>query len=173
MGIPILRRIRKIGGWSEAVSVTKSSKMNIQKILVGVDFSCHDAGTLEFATSLARQHGASIDVVHVVEPLSAYFGQAYWGAAIEDEKQRYEQLHSLQLSDPTIPMSHVMLRAETTGLTTSGDIAHELVEYAKQQHCDLIVLSSHGRSGVMAKLFGGVTEAVMRLATTAVLVVKG
>jgi nucleotide-binding universal stress UspA family protein len=65
-----------------------------------------------------------------------------------------------------------MLRAETTGLTTSGDIAHELVEYAQQQHCDLIVLSSHGRSGVMAKLFGGVTEAVMRLATAPVLIAK-
>jgi nucleotide-binding universal stress UspA family protein len=58
-------------------------------------------------------------------------------------------------------------------VTTGGDIADAIVSYADERHMDLIVISSHGRSGIGRWLHGSVAEKVLRGADCATLIIRG
>ncbi|MEO8499029.1 MAG: universal stress protein, partial [Planctomycetota bacterium] len=66
-------------------------------------------------------------------------------------------------SDPTVPCEHLLLL---------GDPAHQLVELANKQSVDLIVIGTHGRTGLFRALMGSVAESVVRHATCPVITVK-
>jgi nucleotide-binding universal stress UspA family protein len=58
-------------------------------------------------------------------------------------------------------------------LSTDGDVADAIVSYADAQHVDLIVMSSHGRSGIGRWLHGSVAEKVLRGANCATVIIRG
>src|SRR5262245_45199111 len=138
--------------------------MNAKRILFPTDFStCSDAG-LEQATALARDAGAKLLIVHVEEPPAAYGGgEMYYGAIEPDNSALVKMLHAVVPTDPDVPFEHRMLM---------GDPAEEIVRFAEEARCELIVMGTHGRSGFRRLLMGSVAEAVVRRAKCPVLTYK-
>jgi universal stress protein A len=138
--------------------------MNARKILFPTDFSLASQEALKWATSLARDSGASITIVHVEEPPMAYGGgEMYVG---DDEGQREELKKSLVEvvpTDPSIHFEHKLL---------IGDPANAIVQTAEDENADFIVIGTHGRTGLTRLLMGSVAESVIRHAKCPVLTIK-
>ena len=124
--------------------------MKISEILLPTDFSAAAEAAALVATAMARETGARLHVVHVVPPAT-------------DPSLGSEQLTRLgrQLGKG--------LAVELALL--SGRAAREITAYARDKGIDLIVMSTHGRTGVSRTLLGSVAEAVVRLSPCLVLTV--
>ncbi len=138
--------------------------MNAKKILFPTDFStCSDAG-LAHATALARDTGATLLIAHVAEPPAAYGGgEMYYGVPEPDTRALAKMLEAVVPTDSKVPYEHRLL---------TGDPAHEIVELAKDQRVDMIVIGTHGRTGLRRLLMGSVAEAIVRRATCPVFTFK-
>ena len=138
--------------------------MEIQKILFPTDFSHTGDAALSLAASLARERGAVLLIVHVEEPPHAYGGgEMYYGMpepAREDLKEMLEKV------EPAGPPPAIERRLVT------GDPAATIARLAEEEHVDLIVMGTHGRTGVMRLLMGSVAEAVVRQANCPVMTFK-
>ncbi len=136
------------GGWKDQV----------QRILVPVDFSEH--GQISIALEIARAYGAEIDIVHVIEEavLPTIYGIEPFspGAAVQrdgTEQALWKLLEGEDTEGLTIRV-HVQI----------GNPTRRILDFAEDEGSDLIVLSSHGRTGVARILLGSVAEKVVRLA---------
>jgi len=138
--------------------------MTVKKILFPTDFSrASDAG-LEYASSLARDRDASLLIVHVEEPPSVYgTGELYYGLPNPDERRLVQMLESVVPTDRQVPCDHRLV---------SGDPATEIVHLAESEDVDLIVMGTHGRTGLKRLLMGSVAEAVVRRANCPVFTYK-
>jgi nucleotide-binding universal stress UspA family protein len=128
----------------------------IQKILHPTDFSESSGYAFQLACSLARDRGARLIVLHVMP------------VPLVQEKRLYreemaEELNRLAARDGQIRVEH---RLE------EGDPATQILRVAQETGCDLIVLGSHGRTGLDRLLMGSVAEQVVRRASCPVLTVK-
>ena len=146
--------------------------MKISSILLPTDFSECANYALSYATSLARQFGARLICVHVVEPVVPTVG--YTGITeplpIADISEQLEDSATREL--PKIAECEECSGLDVEEVIAHGDAAAEIVRVAKERQVDLIVLSSHGRTGLGRILFGSTAEAVVRHASCPVLVVK-
>jgi nucleotide-binding universal stress UspA family protein len=132
--------------------------IRIQKILYPTDFSSYSTPAYFHALGLAENYGASLTILYVYPPGSEGAGDA------ETERRHWrEQLEQVRPSNPKIAVNHMFLE---------GDPASEIVRYAADAGADVIVLGTHGRTGVERLLMGSVAEKVMREAPCSVLVVK-
>jgi nucleotide-binding universal stress UspA family protein len=124
--------------------------MKINEILLPTDFSTAADAAALVATAMARETGARLHLAHVVPPAT-------------DPSLGSEQLTRLgrQLGSG--------LAVELALL--SGRAAREITTYARDKGIDLIVMSTHGRTGVSRTLLGSVAEAVVRLSPCLVLTV--
>jgi len=146
--------------------------MEIRTILLPTDFSECGNYALSYATSLARTFGASIVCVHVIEPIVPTVG--YSGMTeplpIADIAEQLEDAAEREL--PKLAEREEAAGLHLEELIVYGEAASEIVRVAKERNVDLIVISSHGRTGLGRILFGSTAEAVVRHATCPVLVVK-
>ncbi len=146
--------------------------MHLRSILLPTDFSECAGHALSYATSLARDAKASIICVHVVEPVMPSVG--YTGITeplpIGDISEQMEDSATREL--PKIAECEECAGLEVEEVIAHGDAATEIVRVAKERNVDLIVISSHGRTGLGRILFGSTAESVVRHATCPVLVVK-
>jgi universal stress protein A len=139
----------------------------ILNILVAVDFSDYSKAALDYATFLAESFGATLTLVHAVEPyvypedLSAGFTidqiDARW---MQKQKEKLEALR--QTIKEGIP---------ATVVVTMGTAWNGIVGAAKSWNADLIVIGTHGRTGLKHALVGSTAERVVRHAACPVLVV--
>jgi universal stress protein A len=144
------------------------------RILVPTDFSAPSDGALTAAKELATRFGASLHLVHVLEDgyaVAAYSAEAlgYLPPGIRESWQQEAEKH---LNALLTPAERTQLKATTTVLF-GGPAAREIVEHAKDQHMDLIVMGTHGRGGFAHLLLGSVAERVVRTALCPVLTVRG
>jgi universal stress protein A len=138
--------------------------MKASKILFPTDFSPFGAEALRWATALARDSGAKLIIVHVEEPPMAYGGgEMYLGAEQGDREELRKSLVQVVPADSKVAFEHKLL---------VGDPATAIVEAADQENADLIVIGTHGRTGLTRLLMGSVAEAVVRRAKCPVLTVK-
>jgi nucleotide-binding universal stress UspA family protein len=143
--------------------------MNTRRILCPTDFSHFTDAALSYASSLAAESGATLFIAHVDEyrEANAALGEAAfayaapWGVADRSEVRR--QLEQVQ---PTL--SHVAFERRYL----EGDPVREIVAFAQREQVDLIVMGSHGRTGLSRLLMGSVAEGVARRAACPVLIVK-
>ncbi len=146
--------------------------MNIRSILLPTDFSECGNFALSYAASLARTFGASILCVHVIEPMVPTVG--YSGISeplpIADIADQLEDSAEREL--PKFAESGECAGLAVEELIVHGEAASEIVRVAKERSVDLIVVSSHGRTGLGRILFGSTAEAIVRHAPCPVLVVK-
>src|SRR6185503_447753 len=146
--------------------------MRIRSILVPTDFSECGNYALSYAASLARTFGASIVCVHVIEPMVPTVG--YSGMTeplpIADITEQLEDSAEREL--PKLAECQECAGLEVEEVIAHGEAAAEIVRVAKERNVDLIVVSSHGRTGLGRILFGSTAEAIVRHASCPVLVVK-
>lgn len=141
-------------------------------IVVPTDFSETSRHGLEYAASLARRTGAKVKLLHVLPALGTQplgwadaAPTALWSEAT---RQRVERIR-VQMSRET----ETLLAGLDVKLDyTEGVEATEIAAAARTHDCDLIVLASHGRSGLSRALLGSVAERTARLAPCPVLIVK-
>lgn len=136
--------------------------MNVKKILCPVDFSESSEAALAYASSLAKESGAELHIVYVYEETIAYtegLGSYVPPADLGPDKER------LLAIQPTceVPVQHKFI---------VGHPADTLVDYAADNEIGLIVMGTHGRTGLSRLLMGSVAEAVVRRATCPVLTIK-
>ncbi len=134
--------------------------IHVKRILYPTDFSSYSNQAYFHAVALAEVHGASLTILYVYVP-----GAVPRLHGTEEEERRHwrEQLEQVRPANPGIPVHHVFL---------DGDPASEIVRYAVDAGIDLIVMGTHGRTGLERLLVGSVTERVMREAHCSVLAVK-
>lgn len=134
------------------------------RILVPTDFSTFGHTALEMATNLAKERGASLLIAHVEEPPVAYGGgEFYFGAVEPDIDELRRMLSEVKPLDPAVPCEHRLVR---------GDPASAIVKLAEAENVDMIVMPTHGRTGLARLVLGSVAEEVVRRAKCPVLTVK-
>lgn len=138
--------------------------MNIKKILVPTDFSPSSEAAIALATSLARDCKASLLIVHVEEiPLATGGGEFLYSVPEPNTQELREMLSKVVPKDPAVGCEHRLL---------AGDAAEAIVRTAEAENVDMIVIGTHGRTGLTRLLMGSVAEAVVRRATCPVLTMK-
>ncbi|MCE9606242.1 MAG: universal stress protein [Planctomycetia bacterium] len=138
--------------------------MNARKILFPTDFSHLSDAALAHATALARDTGAMLLIVHVEEPPMAYGGgEMYYGIPEPDRAEVRRMTEAVRPTDPLVRFEHRMVE---------GSPAEEIVRVAEEEHVDMIVIGTHGRTGLKRLLMGSTAESVMRHAKCPVFVFK-
>src|SRR5262245_40033422 len=130
----------------------------IRTLLHPTDFSEHSSYAFRLACSLARDYGARLIVMHVLEqPLLIYSGVMTAPPppppSAEERQAAREKLHQIKAPDPEVFVEHLL---------EAGDPATAILLVAKEQQCDLIVMGDHGRTGLGRFLMGSVAEQVVR-----------
>ncbi len=145
-------------------------KPGFNRILAPVDLSIHSIGALACAKELAARYGASLDLLHVVDPtlnLEVYQAGLKHRLSVEAnvEKEMSEQLVWLAevVKGPDV---------ETRCHVITGHPVQAIIDFAPSQATDLIVIASHGMSGLEHFLMGSVTERVVRAVSCPVFVTK-
>jgi nucleotide-binding universal stress UspA family protein len=142
-----------------------TTKTKVKRILVPVDFSSFSADQLTNARELAVTYGATVDLLHVIDESSLAIVYGLESAFNFDDLKKRAQMAAEKLVDtaegPDVPIEiHVVI----------GHPAKDTVEFAEAHSSDLIVISTHGRSGIKRFFMGSVAEQVVRLSEPMVLV---
>jgi len=139
----------------------------IHAILHPTDLSTSSQHAFEIACSLARDQDARVIVLHVLErPViiqSDVMTPPPPPPPVAERKAAREELARLRPTDPMVRLEH---RLE------EGDPATGILEVAEEAGCDLIVMGTHGRTGLTRLLAGSVAEKVMRQAPCPVMTVR-
>ena len=143
--------------------------MQIRQILAPTDFSECSKQAVACAYELAQTFGAKLVLLHVVEELPSYIGFIPpAGAAM--------LLEDLE-SQARLDLIEVLPEAEAAGVEVTrqvvmGSPAHEIVEVATAEKVDLIVIATHGRTGLSHLVMGSVAERVVRTALCPVMTIR-
>ena len=145
-------------------------RLGIKHILVPIDFSEHSKNALKYAIPYAVQFNASLDLLYVVEPTiypaDFSFGQVGFPNIEEELRKRGdEELNALLRNE-------IKGRVPAEALVRTGKPFYEINEYAREKNIDLIIIATHGHTGVEHILFGSTVEKVVRKAPCPVLVVR-
>jgi nucleotide-binding universal stress UspA family protein len=142
--------------------------MIYQRILVPTDGSAGSARVLEHAVGLAAVHGATVHALYVINSGS------FAGLPMESS---WEGLDEMLRSDGEAAMEEVRAVAADAGVPVETTVAEgtpsrEIVRFAEQEGCDLVVMGTHGRGGIDRLLLGSVAEKVVRASEVPVLTVR-
>jgi nucleotide-binding universal stress UspA family protein len=139
-------------------------------ILFPTDFSRGSGEVLKLATALARDKHAKLLIAHVTMLEKTPVGELF-DEEPEPDPAEMERLKAVVPPDPSVPFEHRLLYGEpgSVEVTRAGDA---IVQLAKQEKVDTIVLGTHGRTGLARLLMGSVAETVHRKAPCAVVAVK-
>lgn len=143
-------------------------KFNIRKVLVPTDFSDISVQAFPYAEDIATQFNGEIHLVHVLEkdppiPLIRTFDMTAESITkkLEDDTKALLREFKNKFSND-VNVKEVLLK---------GNDFEEIVEYSKNNEIDLIVIATHGRTGLLHTLLGSVAEKVIRYSKIPVLVV--
>jgi len=140
--------------------------MVIKKILVPIDFSEHAEKALAVAVDLSRAIGASLHVVHVIPPVP------YLGPPLAPGPAFATELRTETRKAFDEYMAGLKQRGiDATGTLVEGVAYAEVNRVAAEMGADVIVMGTHGRSGLEHALLGSVAERVVRTARIPVIVV--
>jgi nucleotide-binding universal stress UspA family protein len=161
------RRVPRPARGIEVVMIT------LKNILVATDFSETSTAAFAYARQFARTFKAKLHVLHVAgNVFEAAIGTEMYAADFAGMQQDVEDTARQQLELVVAPEDRRTLDVATV-LRTSNMPAYEIVAYAVNANIDLIVLGTHGRSGMSHFLLGSVAERVVRTASCPVLTVRG
>lgn len=144
--------------------------VSLKKILVPQDFSEYSVHALKYAVTFAELFKSELIVLHIVEPIvypaDFSFGQVSI-PAMEEEIRKHSEEQLNELVQKEIPPG-----IKATPIIRVGKPFIEIVEVAKAENADLIVISSHGRTGMDHVLFGSTADKVVRKAPCPVLTIR-
>jgi len=142
----------------------------IKKVLVPIDFSDYSKSALKYAVNFAKTFNAEIILVYVVEPViyppDFSMGQiAMPSITTEWDDRARDELQKLAKSE-------INEIANVKTIIKTGKPFVEIIETAKEENIDLIIIATHGHSGVEHILFGSTAEKVVRKAPCPVLTLR-
>ena len=140
----------------------------LNSILVAFDFSETSNEALTYGVNLTRAFGARLHVLHVADLISTSAAQ-FFPEGPGDPEANASELALRYLRDV---LAAAGAEDATAEVRVSSEAAKEIVDCAKSHHADIIVVGTHGRSGVSRLLIGSVAEHVVRNGPCPVLVVR-
>lgn len=154
-----IRKLEKV----EGQGATKPIQFG--QIVVPIDFSDCSMDAVEYGVQFARQFGASLTLLHSLEPLSYGIDLTFGHAA---EQNRQQIAARLKLMADEVQSQGVSVRSVIRG----GLPADSILGFIDSSDCDLVVMGTHGRRGLSHLVKGSVAEAVLRRAPCPVLAAK-
>lgn len=155
---------------TKKLSAPKPAAIALRKILVPIDFSEYSKKALHYAIPFARQFHAKILLLYVVEPTiyPADFSFGQIGMPNVENELRVKGEQELQ----ELIAEEIKGVVPAEGLVKVGLPFVEVVSYAKEEGIELIIVATHGHTGVEHVLFGSTAEKIVRKAPCPVLVVR-
>jgi len=144
----------------------------IKRILVPVDFSAPALEALDYAIEFGRPFKAEIVVLHVVDLVYPMAGEMYatgYTLGLVSEELRRAGREQLARLAATLKKRHVAIRP----MLSVGTAYDAIVGTASKIKADMIIMSTHGRTGLSRVLMGSVAASVVRSARCPVLTVRG
>jgi nucleotide-binding universal stress UspA family protein len=145
-------------------------ELNIKKILVPVDFSEYSKMAVDYSVEFAKKFGSELILIYVIEPIvyPSDFGLGQIPInQVDLEIQSKAEDELKRLIDEKIPPT-----IKTNYFVRTGKPFLEIINAAKEQDCDLIIIASHGHTGIEHILFGSTAEKVIRKSPIPVLTVR-
>lgn len=144
----------------------------IRKILYATDYSEASGRAFDEAVNLARQNRAELLVLHVVEPIPYTAGEEFGGAEL------YLRLEDATKREAQASMAKLMRRLQRSkvkakSILLRGSAHDQIVKAAKSKRADMIVIGTHGRTGLSKLFMGSVAAKVVSAATCPVVTVRG
>ena len=144
--------------------------IRLQRILLPTDFSDHSAASTKYACELATKFDAELYLLHTLEhhlSSTPNFGMGLALPKYINESKAAAEKALAGVLDPKWSAGRKVIQA-----VVEGSPKVEIIRYASKQNIDLIVLSTHGRTGLPHLMMGSVAESVVRTAPCPVLTVR-
>jgi len=150
-------------------------EIRIKRILTPTDFSELSLCTLQYSTALARQFGAKISILHVIS--QEWISEMNAIQAFAVPIGSVEELLEKKKRDSIERMEEIIKKEDEAlfegSIIKVGIPSEEIIGVAKEREIDLIVICTHGRSGLSHVFMGSVAEKVVRRSPCPVLSVRG
>jgi nucleotide-binding universal stress UspA family protein len=143
-------------------------RIRLENILVPTDFSENSHKALDYGIAMARQFGATLSLLHIVEPTAPFTGLEAVPIVIEGT----EQLSGAENRMAEFAAQHVPADVAVTSLVRLGSAVHEISDFAKTHKIDLVVATIHPHNRISRALFGGITERIVHQAPCPILIVR-
>ena len=144
----------------------------IRRVLHPTDFSRASAAAFKRALAEARATKASLTIVHVLAPVIPMAGEGYVSPSVYQQMSEAARTWAHRKMLPLLAAARTA-RVRARGMLLEG-VAHEqIVRAARRQRADLVVIGTHGRTGVARFFLGSVAARVTATAPCPVLTVRG
>jgi len=148
-----------------------ASPFKLKNILVPIDFSDYSLKALQYALPFAKQHGAKITLIQVIEPV--YYPENFLGVLPpECEKVNIDRARAAKRQLADLRQLEIGLETPAEIVVRTGRPYEEIINAAKEHDINLIIISTHGHSGLKRVFLGSTAERVVRHAPCPVLVVR-
>jgi len=143
---------------------------DVKKILVPIDFSDNSKKILKESVNLAKNFGAKLSVIFVMQSFADYSG--FFVPHIPIDQFQNEMLDSAQKKMESFLEDNLEDSASCDRHITIGDVGEEIINYAEKIDAGMIVMGTHGYKGLERVLFGSVAEQVVKNAPCPVLTIN-
>ncbi len=144
--------------------------LNIKNIIVPTDFSKLSQSAFEYAKDLAEKMDATLHLVYVLEKTPPFLAMRSLDIS-EEEVMKSMTEHAIKQLKQTADQIKEDSAVKIIEVLRHGVDYEEIVNYSKEINNDLIVIATHGRTGILHTLLGSVAEKVIRYAKCPVLVI--
>jgi nucleotide-binding universal stress UspA family protein len=144
---------------------------NIKKILCPTDFSEPSYQAVETASDLAETFSAELILLHVVSPVpvpSSTTPPSGFNVALYQEELKKSAEDSIK----DMAEKYISKDVQYRGKIIHGSPAERITKAAEEENCDMIVIATHGLTGIKHLIFGSVAEKVVRTSTVPVLSIR-
>jgi len=152
--------------------VPRAAQVEFKSILVATDGSKYSTAAASEAIGIAKRNNAKLTVIAVV-PADIAMPTDIDFAALQREKLADQEMQAAEKNAKAVKNAAQKEGIEAQAFVMSGKPADAIMEIAKDKSADLIVVGSHGRTGLDRLLMGSVAERVIVMSSCAALVVKG
>lgn len=142
-----------------------------KRILVPTDFSDDSDEALKQALDLAKQYNAKVYLLHVANPITQCAADYCLDTETIEQAEKNEMLRAKEMMKKELNKFPEFQEIEVISDIREGEPVEEILKEQEEKGVDLIVMPSHGRTGILKRLMGQISEKVMEEAKTPVLLV--
>ena len=148
-------------------ALVSDDALRFDRLLVPTDFSDPSKRALHYAARFAQQFGSRVSLIHVIEPVMSPDFKTFPLALDQDKLVENARQQLAHLAKGRVPERHL-----DALVVRAGNPFHEITEAAREMKTDLIIISTHGYTGLRRALLGSTAERVVRYAKCAVMTVR-
>ena len=145
-------------------------ELDIKKILVPIDFSDYSKSALKYAVNFSKNNKAEMILIYVVEPVIYPPDFSMGQIAIPSVNAEWDERAKQELDK--LAKEHIPQGVQVKTIIKTGKPFLEIIETASEMDVDLIIIATHGRTGIEHILFGSTAEKVVRKAPCPVLTLR-